>query len=203
MQSSRSDEAFQRSAGGAAVNDRLGGGPAGGEWWCRVPRWAPHAGSVKVAGLLLEPEQDGLFSARLEVAAGTEYAYSLDAGRRCPTRARAGSPRPARAVARPRHRRIQLERETGPLALDELGDLRAPRRDIHAARARSPRRSARLDELARARRDSGRADAGRDVPGRARLGLRRRAHLGAAQAYGGPGGPRAVRRRRACAPGWA
>ncbi len=46
----------------------------------------------------------------------------------------------------------------------------------------------RLPELARARRDGDRADAGRDVPRRARLGLRRRLTFAPHRAYGGPDG---------------
>ena len=47
-----------------------------------------------------------------------------------------------------------------------------------------------------ARRHRGRADAGRDLPGRARLGLRRRPHLRAAPRLRRPARARALRRRR-------
>ena len=63
-------------------------------------------------------------------------------------------------------------------------------------RARSTAAIAHLPRAGRARRHRGRADAGRDVPRRARLGLRRRPHLGAAPRLRRPRRPRAPRRRR-------
>jgi 1,4-alpha-glucan branching enzyme len=61
------------------VSDRLGAVPL--EPGCVEFRvWAPHASTVHVGGHLLQAERDGLFSARLELAPGTDYGYSLDDG---------------------------------------------------------------------------------------------------------------------------
>ena len=61
------------------MSDRLGAVPL--EPGCVEFRvWAPHASTVRVGGRLLDAERDGLFSALLEVAPGTDYGYSLDGG---------------------------------------------------------------------------------------------------------------------------
>ena len=113
---------------------------------------------------------------------------------RWPTRARAGSPR---ACAGPRGCV-----DTGAFAWSDAAGagarprrarhLRAARRDVHAPRGRSTAVIPRLAELRELGRDGDRADARRDLPGRARLGLRRRLHLRAA-----PGLRRARRARAA------
>ena len=123
------------------------------------------------------PLEDGVF-------AGEAFA---DAGRRLPLRARRRR-RAARsvlalpagrhqgAVARRRHRRRSPSRPGRALGLDELVLY-----ELHVGTfteegtfdAAIPH----LARAARARRHGDRADAGRDVPGRARLGLRRRLPL--------------------------
>ena len=138
----------------------------------------------------------------------TTTASSLDGAARGPIRARAGSRR-ACAGRRASSTRARFEIAAGPeLELDELVLY-----ELHvgtftregtfdgvdpAARAR----------LARARRDGDRADAGRDLPRRARLGLRRPLHARrrtrptagrrarAARRRGPPRGPRRRARRR-------
>ena len=83
--------------------------------------------------------------------------------------------RAARAVARRRPRRVRVDRRRLRAAgARRRRPLRAARRHVHARRARSTRRSRTCAALRRARRHRDRADAGRRVPGRARLGLRRR-----------------------------
>ena len=70
-----------------------------------------------------------------------------------------------------------------------LRDLRAARRHVHATRARSTPRSTRLDDAPRARHHRDRADAGRGVPRRPQLGLRRRVPVrGAVDATAAPTG---------------
>ena len=84
--------------------------------------------------------------------------------------------RAARRLARARHRHVRMA--LGPRRRSTRGarDLRAARRCVHAGRnlRRGGRAAARAG---RARHHRRRADAGRDLPGRARLGLRRRPHL--------------------------
>ena len=180
MQSSKPDRAFQRSAGEALVNDRLGAVPveSGGVEF-RV--WAPHASSVNVAGRPLEPEGDGLL---LGTARGrARHRLRLLTGRRrrrSPTRALAGS-RPgcgaARACSTPP--RSTGRRARSPCRLAELVVY-----ELHVGTFTPAGHVRRRDRATpgpgRARRDGGRADAGRDLPRRARLGLRRRVHLRAA-----------------------
>ena len=101
------------------------------------------------------------------------------AARACSTRARSSGP-PSRSSCRSSELVI-YELHVGTFTPEGTFDAAAGA----AARAR------------RARRDRGRADAGRDVPGRARLGLRRRAHLRAAPRLRRAAGARALRRRGA------
>jgi maltooligosyltrehalose trehalohydrolase len=42
--------------------------------------WAPNAATVTAAGSRLEPEGDGMFAARLELTAGSDYGVELDGG---------------------------------------------------------------------------------------------------------------------------
>ena len=64
---------------GPGHGDRLGAIPAAsGIVEFRV--WAPNALSVDVCGMPLEPEGNGVFSARLPGQAGDDYGFSLDGG---------------------------------------------------------------------------------------------------------------------------
>ncbi len=58
---------------------RLGATPLG-ENLTEFRVWAPNAAVVEVAGSALEPEEDGFFAGRLEVAAGWNYGFALDGG---------------------------------------------------------------------------------------------------------------------------
>jgi len=42
--------------------------------------WAPNAAHVEAAGTVLEPEGDGFFAGRAQLATGGEYAFTLDGG---------------------------------------------------------------------------------------------------------------------------
>ena len=126
-------------------------------------------------------------------APGDDYRFVLDGGRAL---ARPVLALPARGRARPLARR-----RPGAFALDATR-LAARRRSptscstsCTSARSRADGHLRRGDPAprasSRARRDGDRGDAGRDLPGRARLGLRRRLHLRAAPRP--TAGPRASR----------
>ena len=89
---------------------------------------------------------------------------------------------PARAVAGRRPGALGVDRRgLEGRALRGPGPLRAARRHVHAPRARSTARSAHLRGAARARRHRIELMPVADVPGRARLGLRRRLPVGRAR----------------------
>ena len=132
---------------------------------------------------------DGFFAATLalrpatstaSVSAGSDLLTVVTKAIRRPVLARAAG-RAARAVARPRPTRLPLDggarspSRSSELVIYELHVGTFTPEGTFDARDPAPRR-----ELARARGDRDRADAGRDVPRRARLGLRRRAHVRAA-----------------------
>ena len=179
----------------------------------RVPVWAP--GSVEFASsepsgaasgpCRCEPEGETACRRRRRSPPArhpaTQYALRVSNGRarRCRD--------PVLALEQPEGvRGPSRVLDTGAFALD--GRCRSRSRSTSSwstsctsarsrPRARSTRRGAHLPELRRARRDGGRADAGGDVPRRARLGLRRRAHLRAApRPTAGRTGSRASSTRR-------
>ena len=140
----------------------------------------------------LADEGDGVFARTLRAAPGDDYIFVLDGVASCPDPCSRFQPEgirgPSRVVEIPPAARRGLSLDE--LVIYELhvgavlrgGDLR--RRDP------APRRSP------RARRDGDRADAGRDVPGGARLGLRRRLQLRAAPGVRRAGRADPPRRRR-------
>ena len=116
---------------------------------------------------------------RRRLGAGAKYRYRIDDEIDVPDPASRFNPDGVQAQARSSIR----ERSNGAMtawrgrAVARGGDLRAARRHVHAAKARTPRSTARLDELAELGHHGARADAAGDLSGRARLGLRRRAAL--------------------------
>ena len=161
--------------------------------------WAPAARAVRVRGARrrLEPDGDGVFARRRRARRATTTSSCSTAARRSPDPCSRWQPDGLRGPSRVLDTaRFEIADRPGASPLEELviyelhvgtftrgGDVR--RGDP------APRRAA------RARRDRDRADAGRDVPRRARLGLRRRLHLRAAPGVRRAGGARAPRRRRA------
>src|SRR4051795_13331209 len=111
--------------------ERALGAVPGGDGTVEFRVWAPHPervdGRVRGADHALEPEGYGVHSARIERAAGDDYAFVLD-GREPPDPPRPRSPRPprrpgalpprlpppargpARAVARRRPARVRMDR---------------------------------------------------------------------------------------------
>ena len=154
----------------------------------RVPRSGrPRARArVEVArgapARALEPAGHGVFAATVPAAAGRRLRVpsSTASGAARPVLALAarGHPR-ARRGCRPGRVRLDRRRRAGRRPLRDARDLRAARRHVHAEGTfdggdRAP------GAPARARRHRDRADAGRRLPRRARLGLRRRLPLGRA-----------------------
>ena len=185
-----------RRAVALATSTQLGAVPLGQET-SQFRVWAPNARSVaRRRRGARAPRRTASSPARPRWGLAATTASCSTAATRGPTRARAGSPRASagpRASSTPRRSRSR----PGPaLALDELVlyelHVGTFSRGGHLRRRRAAARRA-----ARARRDRDRADAGRDLPGRARLGLRRPLHLRAARGLRRAGGARAARRRGA------
>ena len=157
--------------------------------------WAPNArGTSPCRGSAGSSRAgDGVFAARGRRApARPRRRLPVVARRRppcSPTRARAGSPTGCAARRGCSTRGVRVDASTpSPSPLERPRPLRAARRHVHAGG--HLRRGDRAPRPARRpRRHRDRADAGRDVPRRAGLGLRRRLHVGAA--------PRLRRARRA------
>ena len=145
--------------------------------------WAPDAEEVAVelAGGTrpLGREPEGTFAGRLPAGPGDDYRFLLD-GRSLADPCSRWQPGGLRGASRILDPAACVWTADAPsLDLAESGCLRAARRHVHPGghvrRCRRPPAGA-----ARARGDRDRADAGRHVPGRTGLGLRRRLHLGAA-----------------------
>ena len=153
----------------------------------RRTRSAPHARAATTAGSS---------STSPAPAPATRYRFRIDGGSSCPTRPRASIPTTCTARARssirapydwpdgdwrgrPWHEAVIYELHVGTFT---------PEGTFAAAveRARRP---------GRARRHRDRADAGRRLPGRAQLGLRRRAAVRARRGLRHAGRPEAPRRR--------
>ena len=177
---------------------RLGAYPAGdGRAEFRV--WAPRPGAVALRvgdrDHELADAGHGILEATVEARPGEDYAYVV-ADRSSPTRRRAGSRRPARALAAARRGRLRVDRRGLRAArAARRRALRAARRHVHRGGDASTRRS---------RTCAGCASWGSTTielmpvaafPGRHGWGYDG-VYLSAAHApYGGPGGPAAVRRR--------
>ena len=149
------------------------------------PVGPPQQKSELVARTAETPRRIDAYGGRLvrachrKAPAGTRYHYQIDGRLDVPDPASRFQPgRRARRRASDRSARYDWRDSDwrGP-ALGRNRPLRAPRR--HASRRRAPSRGVerRLDHLADARRHRDRAHAGRRLPGRAQLGLRRRAAL--------------------------
>ena len=128
---------------------------------------------------------------------GDDYRYVLDGRRSLPGSLLALSARGrARALARGRHRRGSPgPTQTGPASPATACVIYELHVGTFTPEGTFDAAVARLASAARARRDRDRADAGRRVPGRAQLGLRRRLPVAPHPAYGGPRGARRARRR--------
>ena len=160
--------------------------------------WAPDAGevNVRICGHEhpLAREEGGCWSAHVtRDRSGRRVSLRPRWATHCPTRVLGSSRTASAALAGCRSRAWLAARRLAGRARR----LRAARRHVLRRPARSTGVAERLRELARARRDGDRADAGRDLPRQPQLGLRRRLHLRAASGLRRPGRAAPARRRRA------
>ena len=126
------------------------------------------------------------------LGAGARYRYRLDGATSSPDPASRSQPEGVHGPSAVVDPRLRVDRRRAGAAgrSTELRHLRAARRHLHRA-GTFDAAIERLDDLRDARRHRGRADAGRAVPRRAQLGLRRRLPVRRAA--------RLRRRRTACA----
>jgi maltooligosyltrehalose trehalohydrolase len=107
--------------------------------------WAPNAGTVVAAGLRLDPEEDGMFAARIELEPGADYGFELDDGPTLPdpcSRRQAHGLRGLSRVLDPSRFSWTAEPVSPPLRDLVVYELHVgtftPEGTLHAARARLP-----------------------------------------------------------------